>query len=166
MKRNYLLIILFLIGICLACTWYLFSQTHALAPNLSFTTISGKKIELAQLKGNPVIVTFWATDCASCVKEIPDLIDLYQQFHPKGLEIIAITLYYDIPSHVVEMSKRFPIPYDVTLDLKGDYAKAFGQVELTPTTFLISPTGEIVLEKTGLFDVANMKQEIQQLLKG
>ena len=161
MMRNVLIAVLFAIGF-----WLILNPKPELAPNITLTTITGKKIELTQLKGHPVIVTFWATDCASCMKEIPDLINLYQQFHPKGLEIIAITPYYDIPSHVVEMSKSVPLPYDIALDLKSDYAMAFGQVELIPTTFLISPTGHIVLKKTGLFDVINMKQQIQQLLKG
>lgn len=166
MKRNYLLIILLLIGICITSTWYIFSQINSPAPDLTFTTISGKKIELANLQGKPVIITFWATDCANCIKEIPDLIQLYRQFNPKGLEIIAITMYYDIPSHVVAMTNAKHIPYDVTLDLGGQYAATFGQVELIPATFLISPSGDIVMQKTGLFDIAKMKEKIEQLLIG
>ncbi len=133
------------------------------APNVTFTTITGKKIKLNSLQGKPVIVTFWATDCASCIEEMPDLINLYNKFHSKGLEIIAITMYYDIPSHVVNMTKAKQLPYDVTLDLKAQYAAAFGQVELIPTTFLISPSGNIVMQKTGLFDISDMKQKIEQL---
>lgn len=160
-KKRSLLILLFIGGI----SFWFFITSNKLAPNLNFTTITGKKIELATLQNKPVIITFWATDCASCIKEIPALIDLYRQFHHKGLEIIAIAMYYDIPSHVVEMTKAKQLPYDVTLDLKANYAEALGQIQLTPTTLLISPSGHIVMQKTGLFDVLKMKQKIEKLLK-
>lgn len=165
MKLNKALPSLLLIGLAIGL---LFStaKNNKPAPNVTFTTITGKKIALNNLQGKPVIITFWATDCASCIKEMPDLISLYNQFHSKGLEIIAVTMYYDIPSHVVDMTKAKQLPYDIALDLRAKHAIAFGQVELTPTTFLISPSGNIVMQKTGLFDMANMKQRIEQLLKG
>jgi peroxiredoxin len=159
-------LIIALLGSLATGLWFTLNKEPVLAPDITLTTLSGKIIDLAELKGHPVIVTFWATDCASCIKEIPDFIDLYQQFHPEGLEIIAITLYYDIPSHVVEMSKNIPLPYDVALDLRSTHAMAFGDVQLSPTTFLISPSGHIVWEKIGLFNAVEMKRKIQQLLKG
>ncbi len=136
------------------------------APSATFTTITGGKIELLKLQGKPVIVTFWATDCANCIKEIPHLIDLHNQFHSKGLKIIAIAMYYDPPNHVVAMTKAKQLPYDVALDLKAEHAKAFGQIQLTPTTFLISPKGNIVMKKTGLLDITTMRQQIKDFLKG
>ena len=116
------------------------------APSETFETISGQPIQLSSLIGKPVLITFWATDCPACVREIPHLIDLYQQYHAKGLEIIAVSMYYDIPSHVVEMTRMKQIPYPVTLDISAQHAKAFGQVMLTPTTFLIDAKG-IILDK-------------------
>jgi len=136
------------------------------ASPVTFSTISGKKIPLSKLKGKPVIVTFWATDCASCIEEIPHLINIYEEFHPLGLEIIAVAMYYDPPNHVVNMSRAKQIPYDVALDLKAGHAIAFGQVELTPSTFLISPAGDIIMQKTGLFNMADMQIKIQQLITG
>jgi peroxiredoxin len=164
MTINKQLIGLIFIGLIIAAgiVW----QNQKAAPDVSFTTITGKKIDLAKLQGKPVIVTFWATDCPGCIKEMPHLIELYQQFHPKGLEIIAVTMYYDIPSHVVAMAKAKQLPYDIALDLSAEHARAFGQVELTPSTFLISPTGNIVMKTTGLFNMIDIKQLINKLLKG
>jgi peroxiredoxin len=142
------------------------TQRITSAPTVTFTTITGKKIELAQLRGHPVIITFWATDCAGCIKEIPHLIELYNQFHPKGLEIIAVAMYYDLPSHVVAMTNARQLPYNVALDLTAEHAMAFGQVRLTPTTFLISATGNIVFQKTGTFDSIKMKQRLNNLIQG
>ncbi len=140
------------------------SMSLGMAPDAIFTTINGDKIDLKKLQGKPVLVTFWATDCAACIKEIPHLIELYQQFHPQGLEIIAIAMAYDPPNHVVYMTKAKQIPYDVALDLKANHARAFGNIQLTPTTFLISPTGEIVMKKTGLLDIIDMQQRIEHFL--
>jgi peroxiredoxin len=136
------------------------------APDSTFTTITGKKITLKQLRGKPVIVTFWATDCPSCIKEIPYLINFYRQYHDLGLEIIAIAMIYDPPSRVVAMSQAKQIPYNVVLDLKSEHAQTFGPVQFTPSTFLISPQGTIVIKKIGLFDPVAMKTQIEKLLKG
>lgn len=136
------------------------------APDVSLMTITGQTLQLSAFKGKPVIVTFWATDCAACVKEIPDLIDLYQAYRDKGLEIIAIAMYYDPPNHVVEMSKAKQIPYYVALDLRAELARAFGEVHLTPTTFVIDADGVIVQHITGAFKPTELSRLIETLLKG
>jgi peroxiredoxin len=136
------------------------------APKAVFTTITGKKIALDGLRGRPVIVTFWATDCPACVEEIPYWTALYRQFHDKGLELIAVSMYYDPPSHVVGMTQAKRLPYDVALDLTGEQARAFGNVELTPTTIVIDPAGMIVERKTGAVDPDKITPFIERLLKG
>lgn len=133
------------------------------APDLIFKTIANRDIALKDLRGKPVIVTFWATDCPACIKEIPHLIELYQRYHSRGLEIIAVAMYYDPPSHVVEMSRLKQLPYPVALDLRAEHSKAFGTILGTPTTFLISPQGMIVDRKTGLFDLRVMEEKIEEL---
>jgi peroxiredoxin len=136
-----------------------------IAPETTFSTITGKKIALQDLRGKPVIVTFWATDCASCIKEIPHLIALYQQYHDKGLEIVAVAMAYDPPNHVLDMSHAQQLPYHVALDMQGENAHAFGDVSLTPTTFLIAPDGSIALQKTGLFDLPEMNTQLSTYTK-
>ncbi|MFZ2313659.1 MAG: TlpA disulfide reductase family protein [Methylobacter sp.] len=156
-----LLLALISVALCVGC-----SKAITSAPDVTFTTITGKKIALKDLRGKPVMVTFWATDCPSCVKEIPHLIELYTQYHARGLEMIAVAMYYDPPNHVVDMTKARQLPYDVALDLKSELALAFGDVMLTPSTFLIAPDGSVALRKTGIFDLAEMKTRIESFLKG
>jgi peroxiredoxin len=162
MKTKYrqfgLLLLLFILIGC--------SETITSAPDVTFTTITGQKIALKDLRGKPVIVTFWATDCPSCIEEIPDLIDLYSQYHASGLEIIAVAMYYDPPSHVVNMTKAKQLPYPVALDLDSAHAQAFGGIMFTPSTFLLAPDGSVVKKEIGLFDLAKMKTTIDSLLKG
>ncbi len=142
------------------------SKTITQAPEVTFTTLTGQKIALKDLRGKPVIVTFWATDCPSCIQEIPDLIDLYTQYHASGLEMIAVAMYYDPPNHVIELTKAKQLPYNVVLDLNSVHAHAFGGVMFTPSTFLIAPNGSVITKEIGLFDLANMKATIESLLKG
>ncbi|MFI3188073.1 thioredoxin [Crenothrix sp. D3] len=137
-----------------------------IVPETTFSTITGKKIVLSELHGKPVIVTFWATDCASCIQEIPHLIELYRQYHDNGLEIIAVAMAYDPPNHVIDMSKARQLPYHVALDMQAENAHAFGDVSLTPTTFLIDPDGQIALQKTGLFDLTKIKTQLSNFIKG
>ena len=123
------------------------------APEITFKTIDGKQIELKKLKGKPVLVTFWATNCPGCIKKMPHLIELYHELHKKGLEIIGVAMPYDRPDHVLEMRKRKNIPYPIALDIKGEAVSAFGQVRLTPSSFLINPEGVIVKHKIGEMDM-------------
>jgi peroxiredoxin len=136
------------------------------APDVIFSTITGKKIALKDLRGKPVIVTFWATDCPVCIKEIPDLIDLYTHYHKQGLEIIAVSMYYDPPNHVITLTEDLQLPYNVALDLSAELAHAFSNVQLTPSTFLIGPNGLIALKITGAFDLVEMKTRIETFTKG
>lgn len=154
------------IFLLLVFTVMLSSCGSDVVPETTFSTITGKKIALHELRGKPVIVTFWATDCVSCIKEIPHLIELYQQYHDKGLEIIAVAMAYDPPNHVLEMSKAQQLPYHVALDMQSENAHAFGDVSLTPTTFLIAPDGTIALQKTGLFELNEMKTQLSHFTQG
>lgn len=147
--------------------WAGFSLTRHLektVPDSVFTTITGAKTDLKTLRGKPVLITFWATDCPSCISEIPHLSSLYQKFHHRGLELFAIAMYYDPPSHVVNMVQLKQLPYPVVLDLTAKHAQAFGNVQLTPTTFLVAPDGAIAQQITGQIDLADMQARIASYL--
>ena len=133
-------------------------------PDISLQLIDGKKLELSSLKGKPVLITFWATSCPGCIKEMPHLIELYEELQPKGLEIIGIAMPYDRPDYVMEMVKRKKVTYPIALDLKGEAIRTFGNVSLTPTTFLIDNNGKIVKKKIGEMEMAVWKKRIVSIL--
>jgi len=134
------------------------------APDITLQLIDGKKIKLNDLKGKPVLITFWATSCPGCIKEMPHLIELYHELHSKGLEIIGIAMPYDRPDYVMEMVKRKKVPYKIAFDLKGDAVRAFGNVSLTPTSFLIDDEGKIVKKKIGEMNMDIWKKRIISIL--
>lgn len=153
----------FIVGLIATGLWYWQTQTVRTAPAVSFKTIKGETLSMNALRGKPVIVTFWATDCPGCIEEIPHLISLHQQYSQHGLNIIAVAMHYDPPNHVLAMAESKQLPYAIALDPSGALAQAFGDVQLTPTTFLIDKAGNIVMQKIGVFDLTDMQHRIDQL---
>ena len=134
------------------------------APELSVTTLNGKTISLASLQGKPLLVTFWATTCPGCIKEMPHLVDLYKELAPRGLEIVAIAMDYDPEDQVRTMVAQKQVPYPIAIDKDGSAALAFGGISLTPSTFLIDPKGRIVQYKLGEIDMKALHNRIIAML--
>lgn len=135
------------------------------SPDISLLGIDGTELHLADYRGRPLLVTFWATTCTACIREIPHLSALYGELAPQGLEIIGIAMYYDQPDEVLAMRKRRNIPYPVALDIHAAAARAFGDIRVTPTTFLIAPDGRIVYHRTGTLDPDALRADIIALLQ-
>ena len=165
MKTREAQITLFAVTLLGALAWLWFAPASLkTSPDISLLTIKGEEIQLAGLQGKPVLVTFWATTCPGCIKEIPHLIELYDELAPQGLEIIGITMDYDPPNRVLAMSNARNIPYPIALDIHANAARAFGNVRLTPTSFLIAPDGRIVYQKTGTINMARLREDILGML--
>ncbi len=124
--------------------------------NIVFTTIHGKEISMRSLRGKVVLVSFWATDCKSCVKEMPDLIKTYQQYQPKGLEIIAIAMPYDPPAQVVNFVTQKDIPFPVMHDSYAEMSEKFGGVKLTPTAYIYNKEGKRIQRAIGALNFTKL----------
>lgn len=159
------LAIVIVIGLLLGSDWYLRSQRLSINPELTFTTITGQTINLRDLQGKPVLISFWATDCRSCIEEIPQLIGLHQQYAQTGLTIIAVAMYYDPPNRVLNMAADKQLPYAVALDPERTLAKAFGGVQMTPTTFLLDRAGRVDWKQLGRFDASALQQRVKTIVQ-
>ena len=165
MKTREAQITLFAVTLLGALAWLWFAPASLkTSPDISLMTIKGEEIQLASLRGKPLLVTFWATTCPGCIKEMPHLIELYDELAPQGLEIIGIAMDYDPPNRVLAMSKARNIPYPIALDIHADAARAFGNVRLTPTSFLIAPDGRIVYQKIGTINMVRLREDILGML--
>ena len=165
MKTKDILITLFTIVILCSIAYLWIAPSGAQqAPKITLQLIDGKKLNLSELQGKPVLITFWATSCPGCIKEMPHLIELYNELHPKGLEIIGIAMPHDRPDYVMEMIKRKKVPYLIAFDLKGDAVRAFGNVSLTPTTFLIDDKGQVIKKKIGEMKMDVWRNRILSIL--
>lgn len=134
------------------------------APPLVGQTLDGRTLTLEQLRGKPVLVTFWATTCPSCIEEMPHLIELYRELNAKGLEIIGVAMAYDPPEQVRALVRQRQVPYPIVLDTQARIAQEFDGVRLTPTTVLISPQGRIVHYRLGLLDIPKLREKIREML--
>jgi peroxiredoxin len=155
-----------LISLCavtlVAVLAYLWQKSSGLeeVPDITVVTTTGERIALASMRGKPLLVTFWATTCSTCMEEMPHLIDLYHELSPRGLNVIGIAIFYDPPNRVLAMQESRSIPYTIALDIDANASRAFGDVGLTPTTFLIAPDGRVVYQKTGSMDMNKVRSEI------
>lgn len=134
------------------------------APQSAFVMLDGSKKESAQLKGKVTLVNFWATSCTTCVAEMPRLISTYEKYQARGFDTIAVAMSYDPPSYVVNFAQTRKLPFSVAIDNTGQVAKAWGDVKLTPTTYLVNKRGEIVKRYVGEPDFAELHRLIEQLL--
>lgn len=126
------------------------------APDVTFTSLTGQKIALKDLRGKIVLINFWATSCPGCIQEMPELVSTYNEYHARGFETIAVAMSYDPPNYVLNYTQKNGIPFRVALDSQGDLAKAFNNVQLTPTSFVIDQDGRIVQQTIGNLDFAKL----------
>ena len=153
---------LILIGV-LGLVWLLPAGLKQ-APDVALTTLDGRNLHLTELRGRPVLVTFWATTCPGCMKEMPHLISLYRELAPRGLEIVGIAMDYDPVDDVRALVKARQVPYLIAHDDGAHAAQAFGDVRLTPTTFLIAPDGRILQQTIGEMDMPHLRAQLLSLL--
>lgn len=135
------------------------------APQVTFVSLQGEKITTADLRGKVVLVNFWATDCTTCIKEMPAITATYQKYREQGFETIAVAMKHDPPNYVLNYTEKNRLPFKVALDPVGELAKAFGEVKLTPTTFIIDRQGKLVMRILGEPDFAKLHALLEEKLK-
>ena len=134
------------------------------APDSTFVLLDGSKKSTADLKGKVTLVNFWATSCVTCVAEMPKVIATYDKYHGQGYDTLAVAMSYDPPSYVVNFAETRKLPFKVAIDNTGAVAQAWGDVRLTPTTYIVNKRGEIVKRYVGEPDFAELHKLIEKLL--
>ena len=134
------------------------------APPSTFVLLDGSKSTTADLKGKVTLVNFWATTCVSCVKEMPELAATYNKFKDRGFETVAVAMSYDPPTYVVNFAQSRQLPFKVAIDNTGAVAQAWGDIKITPTTFIVDKKGQIVKRYIGEPDFAALHQLLDKLL--
>jgi peroxiredoxin len=137
----------------------------ASAPAVTFQTITGEAIAMRDLHGKVVLLNFWATDCVICLKEMPDIARTHQKFRAQGYETIAVAMKYDPPNRVLAYAEGNRLPFKVAIDVHGDVARRFGDIRVTPTTFIIDRRGRIVKQYLGELDFARLHALVADKLR-
>jgi len=134
------------------------------APNVGYTLLDGSRSTTDQLRGKVVLVNFWATDCAPCVREMPQIAAAHRKFKARGYDTLAVAMRYDPPALVIAFAERRQLPFGVVIDNTGAVAKSFDQIQFTPTSVLINKRGEIVKRFVGELDFVALDALIEKLL--
>ncbi|EIZ79983.1 putative thiol:disulfide interchange protein [Novosphingobium sp. Rr 2-17] len=132
-----------------------------LAPDFELTMVDGSKVTLSQLKGQVVVLNFWATWCVPCRAELPTLDAYYDAQKQHGLKVIAITTEGSVP--VGQLKKLFAaMRMPSARGIKGGYGPIGGAV---PTNFVIDRAGKLRYAKAGAFDLDDLNKLLVPLLQ-
>ena len=134
------------------------------APPSTFVLLDGSRTTTQDMMGKVTLVNFWATSCTTCVAEMPEIVATYDKFKSKGYDTVAVAMSYDPPSYVVNFAETRKLPFKVAIDNTGAVAKAWGDVKLTPTTYIVNKKGDIVKRYVGAPNFDELHQLIEKLL--
>lgn len=123
-------------------------QIGEIAPDFGLATLDGEGVKLSDYKGQPVILNFWATWCAPCRVEMPELEDAYQANKDDGLVILALNR-EEAPEVVQEyFVDEMGLSFTALLDETGAVAESYGVFNM-PTTYFVNPEGEVTVIHRG-----------------
>ena len=128
----------------IALTQPVTALAESLYDKLPVTTLEGDAVDLNQYKGRLVLLNFWATWCPPCIKEMPSMQRLQDQFSEQEFQVVAVNLAQNattVESFLLEQEFDFTLP--VYLDEKG---QGFKDLELQgmPSSFLIDQQGQVL----------------------
>ena len=152
------------LGLALAGSLALAGCGQDAAPQSTFVLLDGSSQTTQSLQGKVTLVNFWATSCTTCVAEMPEIVATYDKFKGKGYETVAVAMQYDPPQYVLNYAQSRQLPFKVALDNTGAVAKAWGDIKITPTTYLVNKRGEIVKTYVGAPNFSELHQLIEKLL--
>ena len=131
------------------------------APPLEMTMIDGTKVTLDQLRGQVVVLNFWATWCGPCKRELPLLDSYYGAQREHGMRVFAITTEGSVP--IGQLKKLFAVLRITPIrSLKGKYAPIGGSI---PTNYIIDRSGRIRFAQAGAMELDDLNRELVPLLQ-
>ncbi len=132
------------------------------APDFTLPALGGGSVSLQAYRGRLVVLNFWATWCAPCQEEMPDLQAIDEKNRARGVTVVGIDV-NEGPGPVADFVGRVKVAYPIALDGDGSVAARYG-VSGLPVTLLISPGGLIVTRHNGQIVRSQVEQEIVQAL--
>ena len=122
-------------------------QPGTVAPDFNLKTPDGGTLQLSSLKGKTVVLDFWASWCPDCRKDAPEIVRLYREYHPQGIEFVGISMDTNVEAWKKAIS-QYGIEYPQGSELRKfketDIAKAYG-VKWIPSIVVVGPDGKVLL---------------------
>lgn len=144
-------------GAVLALGVWLMWPDHRPMPQVRFTLTDGRVLGTAELRGTKLLVNFWSVSCEVCLREMPHLTTLHDSLQDRGFSVIGVAMPFDPPPAIMATVQRLEPGYPIALDVHGELSKAFGDVRITPTSFLVDREGNIRYSKQGALDMSRIR---------
>jgi peroxiredoxin len=134
------------------------------APAFMLADTSGQKVSLAQFKGHPVVVNFWATWCGPCKLEMPWFQEFSAKYKAQGLEVLGLSQDDGASGKdVADAAKKIGVTYPILMP-DEKVAKEYGGVDYLPETFYVDRTGKVVEVTAGAPSKDQMEALIQKTI--
>ncbi len=139
------------------------ASANVAAPEFQLTTLGGTVVSRDALRGQVVLVNFWATWCPPCRIEMPGFQDVYDRKKGEGFTIVGVSTDAAGSQHVRRYLWEHEITYPVAM-ASGGIVRAFGGARALPTSFLLDRQGRIRHTVTGIFTEVALEQAVNRLL--
>ena len=133
------------------------------APDFRLATTSGEMLSLADLRGQVVLLNFWASWCIPCREEAPLLRDAARDHQARGLRVVGV-LYQDGADAARDFERRYGITYPTVIDADGRTAIAYGVIGI-PETFVIDREGVVRDRQIGPYTADGLAAKLDQFLR-
>ncbi len=114
-------------------------------PDFRLETPDGGTVRLSDLQGGPVLINFWASWCAPCRAEMPELVAAYDRYQAEGLVVVAVNL-QETDGQVERFAEEFGMTFPVVIDRNGEVADVWrlgGPIEGIPTSYFLDEKGVV-----------------------
>ncbi len=136
------------------------------AANFTLTSLEGKKVSLADFKGKPVVINFWATWCGPCKLEMPWFAEFHEKYRAQGVEVLGISEDDGTPREDIQRAaQKAGVNYPVLLH-QDAVTKAYGGVDYLPQTFYVDRSGTIVESTSGAPSKDEMEADFRKVAGG
>ena len=126
--------------------------------------IDGDELNLAELRGNVVLLNFWATWCGPCKIEIPWFVEFQREYEDDGLVVLGLSV-DDTPEQIRPFAAEFQVNYPMLVGLgREDFQEAYGPIWGLPVTFFIDREGTLCRTHMGIATREAFEQDIKDLL--
>ncbi len=150
-----------------------FAEGHALpastapvagqpAPDFEMAYPGGQRVRLSDLRGQPVLINFWATWCAPCRVEMPELVKAYEAHRQHGLVILAVNV-RESAQQVQPFVDEFGMDFPVVLDLDGEISRQY-QVRNLPSSIFVGRDGLISVRWVGVLSPEQLRKHLERIL--
>lgn len=137
------------------------SGLQARALEYQLPDLDGNMQSLSQYHGKWLVVNYWASWCKTCLKELPDLIELHEANKARDIAVIGINFETINPISLNRFVRQQKIPYPVLLS-EPVALTPLGKVPALPTTYIVDPDGKIVAGQVGLITKQNIEDYIAE----